>query len=90
MEKIKVIFKKTTDGEIIAFMPQLKANYGKIVSYMHIGQHSEASVEFYWDTKQATETEYKPLLNELSGIYNDCILVVKRKIYYKDLYEAWK
>ena len=89
-EKVKVIFRKTKDGEIIAFMPELKANYGKIVSYMHIGQHGEASVEFYWNTKKATEKEYKPLLNELNGIYYDCVLVLKQKLYYNDLLKAWK
>lgn len=90
MEKVKVIFRKTKDNEIIAFMPEASVNCGNILSYMHIGQHSEASLEFYWTTKKATEEEYKQLLEELKMIYDNCILVVKQKIYHKDLYNAWK
>lgn len=88
MEKVKVIFRKT-ENDIIAFLPEIKVNRGNIMSYMHIGQHGEASYEFYTKTKKATETEYKPLLEELKVIYNDCILEVKQKLYYNDLIEAW-
>lgn len=89
--KVKVIFKKTNEGEIIAFFPQFSANHGNIVSYMHFGQHGEASLEFYYSTKKALESEYKSLLNELNIIYNNCDLVVKQKLCYNDLVkEAWK
>lgn len=95
MEKVKVIFRKeknpyTNDYDVIAFIPELKANYGKIVCYAHIGQHSEADLEYYQNTIKANESEYKALLNELNGIYNDYELVVKQKINYKDLRNAWK
>lgn len=95
MEKVKVIFRKAKNPyskkyEVVAFFPEIEANYGNIMSYMHIGQHSEASVEFYWETKKATEEEYKPLLEELKVRYDDCELVVRQKINYKDLYKAWK
>ena len=94
-EKVKVIFRKvknpyTKEYDVVAFFPQIEANYGYIMSYMHIGQHDEASVEFYWETKKATEEEYKPLLNELKGIYDDCVLVIKQKMNYNDLRNiAW-
>ena len=95
MEKVKVIFRKaknpfTHKYETVAFFPEATVNYGNILSYMHMGQHSEASVEFYWTTKKATEAEYKPLLEELKAIYDDCELVVKRKIYHGDLKMAWR
>ena len=89
MEKVKVIFRKEKNGDIVAFFPELKANYGRMVCYAHIGQHSEADVEYYWNTQKAFENEYKPLLNELKAIYNDCILVVKHRLYYNDLTKAW-
>ena len=94
MEKVKVIFRKaknpyTHEYEVIAFLPEMPANHGNILSYMHIGQHAEASYEFYLSTKKATEEEYKPLLNELKAIYNDCILTVKQRLYYKDLIKMW-
>lgn len=90
MEKLKVIFKKCEDGEVIAFFPELKVNYGNIMSYMHIGQHGEASYSFYSELKNATEKEYSSLLEELKRIYNDCILVIKKKLYYNDLVKSWQ
>lgn len=89
MEELKVIFRKTKDGEIIAFFPEASANFGNILSYMNVGQHGEASHDFYMTTKKATEAEYKTLLKELQSIYNDYILVVKQKLYYNDLIKAW-
>ena len=90
MEKIKVIFRKV-DSEIIAFFPELPAKYTCIMSYMHIGQHCEASLSFYHDSKVATMEEYMPLLEELRGIYDDCELVVRQRMNYHDLTDkAWK
>ena len=91
MEKVKVIFRKDREGNVIAFLPELRVNHGNIMSYMHIGQHSEASYQFYTDTKKANETEYKSLLEELKRIYDDCVLVVKQRLYYNDLVnKAWQ
>lgn len=92
MEKVKVIFRKTKDNEVIAFMPEITVNYGNIMSYMHIGQHGEASLDFYHDTKKATEAEYKALLEELQMLYeiNNFIVDVKQKICYNDLRKAWR
>ena len=89
MEKVKVIFRKK-DGEVIAFFPESHVQYGNIMSYMHIGQHGEASLDFYYSTKKANPQEYELLFNELKTIYNDCVLVVKQKLNYKDLLAAWK
>ena len=53
MPKVKVVFRKaknpyTHEYETIAFFPEMTANYCNILSYMHIGQHSELNIEFYW------------------------------------------
>lgn len=91
MEKVKVIFRKNKEGDVIAFLPELRVNKGNIMSYMHIGQHGEASYQFYAETKKANETEYNSLLEELKRIYDDCILVVKQKLCYDDLVnKAWQ
>ena len=90
MKKVKVIFRKNKDGEAIAFFPELYVQYGNIMSYMHIGQHGEASLDFYYSTKKANPQEYEPLLNELKVVYDDCILTVRQKLSYKDLLTAWK
>ena len=90
MDKVKVIFRKDKEGNIIAFLPELRVNHGNIMSYMHIGQHGEASLDFYYSTKKANTQEYETLLNELKTIYDDCILTVRQKLSYKDLLTAWK
>ena len=91
MNKVKVIFRKDKEGSIIAFLPELRVNHGNIMSYMHIGQHSEASYQFYTETKKANESEYNSLLDELKSIYDDCILVVNQRLRYDDLvYKAWQ
>ena len=91
MNKVKVIFRKDKEGSIIAFLPELRVNHGNIMSYMHIGQHDEASYQFYTETKKADESEYNSLLDELKSIYDDCILVVNQRLRYDDLvYKAWQ
>ena len=90
MEKVKVIFRKIKDGQVIAFFPEFHVQRGNIMSYMHIGQHGDASLEFYYSTKKANPQEYEPLLNELKVVYDDCILTVRQKLNYKDLLTAWK
>ena len=91
MDKVKVIFRKDKEGNVIAFLPELRVNRGNIMSYMHIGQHGEASYEFYLTTRKANENEYADLFAELREIYDDCELVVKQRINYNDLRnKAWK
>lgn len=39
-----ILFRKDRKtNEVVAFIPESTVNYGHILSYMHIGQHSEAS-----------------------------------------------
>ena len=91
MDKVKVIFREDKEGNIMAFITELRGNRGDSMSYMKIGQHSEASYQFYAETKKVNEKEYDPLLKELKSIYDDCILVVKQKLCYDDLInKAWK
>ena len=64
-----VLFRKDKNTkEIVAFLPECPVNYGNILCYMHIGQHSEATLQYYWDTVKATEEEYKPFLEELEKL----------------------
>ncbi len=75
-EPTKVVFLKwKEDGEIIALFPELNhanncANVGNIMSYMHMGQHGEASIELLKDRrlKAAKPQEYADLLTELGRI----------------------
>jgi len=82
--KTNVIFRKTKDGEVIAFFPDTYCEYdlGMMMSYEHCGQHSSASIGFYRECKPCTEAEYRELHNELTKLvgYN---LNVRQKISYK-------
>jgi hypothetical protein len=63
----RVIFKMSL-GECVAFLLDCEANHGNVLSYMHIGQHGEASMEFFRECKLATKEEYKNLREELESI----------------------
>lgn len=86
-----VLFRKDKNTkEVVAFLLECPVNYGNILCYMHIGQHSEASLQYYWDTVKTTEEECKPLLEELENIvYNGDILTVKKRLNYDKLSNAW-
>jgi len=84
-EKVKVIFRKFPDGEIIALFPELpgdmKVNH--CLSYLHIGQHGCADTSIYYDTKKAVCNDTLKLINELTAIgYN--LTVVSRFSYQMD------
>ena len=90
-QKIKVIYRKDSDGNVIAFLPELSANVGNVVCYAHTGQHGEASIQYYHDNKTALPNEYEPLHKELKGIYSDFEISIKRRLTYADLTEkAWR
>jgi hypothetical protein len=75
----RVIFKMTpnkktaggiplNDSECIAFLMDVPANTGCIMSYMHVGQHGEASLDFVRECKPATPEQYADLKNELENL----------------------
>jgi hypothetical protein len=79
----RVVFKMTpkgvhTDRECIAFLLDAEANAGNLMSYMHVGQHSEASIEFCVACHLATPEEYADLKTELESIGYD-LKVCKRR-----------
>ncbi len=63
----RVIF-KILDREVIAFLLDVESNYSMVMSYMHFGQHGEASIQCMQECKLAKEEEYHDLLNELESI----------------------
>ena len=68
----------------------IPVRYGNIMCYQHVGQHGEASLDYYNSTKPATPDEYADLLSELKSIYDDVNLVVRRKIDYNILRNEWR
>ena len=59
----RVIFRKFKDGDVIAWLPDIPANPGRCMSYMHIGQHGEGI--YPANTVPATVAEYRSLAEEL-------------------------
>lgn len=68
----------------------IPVNYGKIMCYQHIGQHGEASLDYYNSLRPASPEEYADLLAELKSIYDDVNLVVRKKIDYNILRDEWR
>lgn len=68
----------------------IPVNYGNIMSYQHIGQHGEASLDYYNSLRPASPDEYADLLAELKSIYDDVNLVVRKKIDYNILRNEWR
>lgn len=67
--KIKVVFRKFPEGDIIALFPEEIADFkGNILSYQRIGQHGGASPELLNELNPASLDEYLPLKKELESI----------------------
>ena len=81
-----VHFKKD-EGDVIAFF--VDAEHG-LMSYQHIGQHAEASRQFYRECEECDFDEYKPLLEELHQIgYDDITVVMSKERFEKYLDIGW-
>ena len=77
-EDLPIIFRKWKNGDVIAFFPTEvdSLNQNECMSYMHTGQHGNATASLIAELNNCYEVEYKTLLKELKGIYSDCNLVV--------------
>jgi len=80
MEKLKVIYRKFPEGDVIALFPEVPGDsWATCNSYQHIGQHGSASLGVIYDTKLATPEEYKDLHEEITQIYFEYEIVIYRR-----------
>lgn len=88
---MQVIFRKDKKTkEIVAFLPEVPVNKYMIMSYMHVGQHSEASLDYYFlSTEKALEEEYFGLYKELCDVYFDEKIVIRRRLNKDLLVKSW-
>lgn len=93
MEKDKeiteVIFRKESDGEIVALFPYIpEFRWLSCMCYAHVGQHCTATLNYIYDTKPATPEEYHDLFNELENQVGYNLKVIKRinRRKYSDIY----
>jgi hypothetical protein len=65
----EIVFRKFSNGEVIALMPYQISTGRYITSYVHVGQHGDADYNAVINnTKAATEEEYYALKCELESI----------------------
>lgn len=80
MNKTKVCFlinetDKEAGKEVFAFFPFLKESPQTFLSYSHIGQHSQCSLAYALESREATMNEAGDLYKELVSIGYDLELV---------------
>ncbi len=63
----RVIF-RMADTDVIAFLLDADSYDGNVMSYMHVGQHGEASLEYARCCEPATPSQYCGLKQELESI----------------------
>ena len=74
-----VIF-RILKGEVIAFFPTID-NGKYVMSYMHVGQHSDADPTLIDELKPATKKQYKELYDELVGIGYTDMVIYKENVF---------
>lgn len=77
------------DNAVIALFPyEIETKQGYVSSYMHVGQHSSASLDIIQDTVLAQPSEYADLQKELEGI--GYVLDIRKRVNWKRWNEARK
>lgn len=74
----RVIFRKFSDGEIIAIFPDMPYSDHLTTCYAHNGQHGSCDRGIIDITKLATLQEFNPLHRELFQIGYDDLRVIRR------------
>lgn len=88
-EATTVIFRRFKDGEVIALFPyQIEDHKGNVLSYMHTGQHSAASLDIIQYTVLAQPSEYADIQKELEGI--GYLLDIRKRVNWKRWNKARK
>jgi hypothetical protein len=77
--EIPVVFRKFSNGAIIALFPTFDDGNYRVASYMHVGQHGGADYDVVVSsTKIASESEYRELFQELQSIGYENLKVYRR------------
>lgn len=86
--KTIVIFRKESNGDIVAFFPYEIADLtGCIACYAHVGQHSAAALEYYRETRPCTLAECADLMTELQSIGYE--LITRQRMSYNLYLKAY-
>ena len=63
-----LIHSEDEDNTVFALFPTLKESLNCVLSYAHIGQHSECSLEYARECYEATREQYNDLYHELTSL----------------------
>lgn len=87
---IRAVFRKDRHcGDVIAFLPDMEANEGNIMSYGHNGQHGEATYSYYLDEcEDCTADEFVDLKREIEGLFH-CDIEVVDAVSKEDVVKIW-
>jgi hypothetical protein len=79
---IRAVFRRFPEGDVIALFcgTARDCNPGNVTSYMHVGQHSEASRGLGRNLPLATPEQYEPLRRELQRVYGEPVQPVVRLV----------
>ena len=65
-------------GETVLFFPEYNVNPGKIMSWVIIGQHGEADIDFYYATKPCKNIKEETDIIRIYETHYECKLDIKR------------
>jgi len=68
MTPIRLEYENELESECVAFLLDVDANDGYVMSYMHVGQHGEAQIGWFNSCKLASPEQYKDLKWELENL----------------------
>lgn len=89
--RIRAVFRKDRHcGDVLAFLPDMEANEGNIMSYGHNGQHGEATYSYYLDECDGcSEEEFGDLKHEIEDLCH-CDVEVVDAVSKEDVLKIWK
>lgn len=64
----RVVFKVCDDGDVVACLLDVPAMKHCVMSYMHVGQHGDAQMDWCAGLKTATPEQYEDLKAELESL----------------------
>lgn len=75
MKRERVTFYKEDNDNILAFFPDVEWSRGTYMCYSHVGQHSGCCPSYVEKLPLSSVTNYTPLLQELTSIGYDLIVI---------------
>lgn len=77
-------------GEVTAILPDYECNRGRVMTYVHLGQHGEADTDYCRGGRLARPEEYAALHRELQSIYEpEYTLRIMKRVNWGKVRRGW-